>query len=92
MQLSALAYFHRFYAVKDMKNNDRVILSMAALFLACKSEDCQLALNDVIYRFWSHRQVSTLSLMKRADLAQLVGQALSIGGLWSTALRSLTRQ
>lgn len=60
VSLSALAYFHRFYAVKDMKNNDRTILSIASLFLATKSEDYQLALNDVIYRFWSRRQAAYL--------------------------------
>ncbi|KAK9812398.1 hypothetical protein WJX73_007715 [Symbiochloris irregularis] len=53
--LSALAYFHRYYAVKDMKNNDRLLVSIAALFLATKSEDHQLALADVIYSFWSTR-------------------------------------
>lgn len=53
--LSAMAYFHRFYALKDMKRNDRLIVAMAALFIASKSEDHQVALQDIIYQCWACR-------------------------------------
>lgn len=42
----------RFYAVKSMKANNRLLVMMAALFLAAKSDDCPRALQDVVAVCW----------------------------------------
>ena len=47
--------FHRFYAVRSMKANDRWVVAMTCLLLAGKAEDQHRAVSDVIKYTWRAR-------------------------------------
>ena len=55
--LAASAFFQRYFTLKSMRKNDVFIIAIAAIFLATKTEDAQIALNDVIEKFWAERYV-----------------------------------
>lgn len=52
---AAQSFYFRFFALRDMRKNDRFVVSMACMFLASKSEDSPLAVNDVIHQYWKAR-------------------------------------
>jgi cyclin T len=52
---TAIVFWHRYFALKSLKRNDRFIMLLSALFLAGKAEDEPKALNDIIYQCWKIR-------------------------------------
>lgn len=63
---TATMYTHRFYMSHTMQQNEKMVIAMAAIYLACKSENHPRSLNDVLIASFK------IKYLKDAQMCQML--------------------